>query len=58
MINKILWASDGSKDSIQTLSYAELLAKRFKAEMLGLFVIPDYYNVAEKFPLDEKNKPK
>jgi len=56
MIDKILWASDGSKDSIQTLSYAELLAKRFKAEMLGLFVIPDYYNVAEKFPSDEKNK--
>jgi nucleotide-binding universal stress UspA family protein len=56
MIDKILWASDGSKDSIQTLSYAELLAKRFKAEMLGLFVIPDYYNIAEKFPSDEKNK--
>jgi nucleotide-binding universal stress UspA family protein len=56
MIDKILWASDGSKDSIQTLSYAELLAKRFKAGILGLFVIPDYYNVAEKFPLDEKNK--
>lgn len=56
MIDKILWASDGSKDSIQTLSYAELLAKRFKAEISGLFVIPDYYDVAEKFPLDEKNK--
>lgn len=56
MIDKILWAYDGSKDSIQTLSYAELLAKKFKAEISGLFVIPDYYDVAEKFPLDEKNK--
>jgi nucleotide-binding universal stress UspA family protein len=56
MIGKILWASDGSKDSIQTLRYAELLTKRFKSEILGLFVIPDYYNVAGKFPSDEKNK--
>jgi universal stress protein A len=55
-IDKILWASDGSKDSIQTLRYAELLAKRFKSEILGLFVIPDYYNEAEKFPSDEKGK--
>ncbi len=56
MIGKILWACDGSKDSIQTLRYVELLAKRFKALILGLFVIPDYYNVAEKIPSDEKDK--
>jgi nucleotide-binding universal stress UspA family protein len=57
MIDKILWASDGSKYSIQTLRYTELLAKRFKAEILGLFVIPDYSEqVAEKFPSDENNE--
>jgi len=56
MINRILWACDGSKDSIQTLGYAEILATRFKSEILGLFVIPDYYNVAEKIPSDEKDK--
>jgi nucleotide-binding universal stress UspA family protein len=56
MIHKILWASDGSKDSIQSLRYAELFAKRFKARVLSLFVIPDYYDIAERFPTDEKNR--
>jgi nucleotide-binding universal stress UspA family protein len=56
MIHKILWASDGSKDSIQSLKYAELLAKRFKSQILSLFVIPDYYDVVDKFPQDEKNR--
>ena len=55
MIDKILWASDGSGDSIQTLKYAELLAKRFKSEILGLFIIPDYSEgVFGRFPSDEK----
>ncbi|MCI0454256.1 MAG: universal stress protein [Candidatus Dadabacteria bacterium] len=56
MIHKILWASDGSKDSIQSLKYAELLAKRFKSQILSLFAIPDYYDVVDKFPQDEKNR--
>jgi nucleotide-binding universal stress UspA family protein len=57
MIDKILWASDGSKDSIEALKYAELLAKRFKAEISGLFVIPDYSEkVAGKLPSDENNE--
>jgi nucleotide-binding universal stress UspA family protein len=55
MIDKILSASDGSQDSIQTLKYAELLAKRFKAAILALFVIPDYSEgVFGRFPSDEK----
>jgi nucleotide-binding universal stress UspA family protein len=55
MMDKILWTSDGSKDSIQALKYAELLTKRFKAEILGLFVIPDYSDgVFGRFPSDEK----
>src|SRR5574341_1870096 len=56
MIHKILWASDGSKDSIQALKYAELMAKKLKAQILSLLVIPDYYDVAEKFPPDEKQR--
>ena len=56
MIHKILWASDGSKDSIQALNYAELLAKEYKAQIFSLLVIPDYYYVAEQFPSEEKNK--
>jgi nucleotide-binding universal stress UspA family protein len=56
MIHKILWASDGSKDSTQALKHAELLAIRFKAQILGLLVIPDYYDIADKFPSDERNR--
>lgn len=56
MIHKILWASDGSKDSIQALKHAELMAKKLKAQILSLLVIPDYYDVAEKFPPDEKQR--
>ena len=56
MIHKILWASDGSKDSIQALKHAELIAKKLKAQILSLLVIPDYYDVAEKFPPDEKQR--
>ncbi len=56
MIHKILWASDGSKDSIQALKHAELMAKKLKAQILSLLVIPDYYDVAENFPPDEKQR--
>ncbi|MGH7799391.1 MAG: universal stress protein [Thermodesulfobacteriota bacterium] len=56
MIHKILWASDGSKDSIQALKYAGLLAKEYKAQIFSLLVIPDYYDIAEQFPAEEKNK--
>jgi len=56
MIHKILWASDGSKDSIQALKHAELMAKKLKAQILSLLIIPDYYDVAEKFPPDEKQR--
>ena len=56
MIHKILWASDESKDSIQALKHAELMAKKLKAQILSLLVIPDYYDVAENFPPDEKQR--
>ncbi|MBI2486469.1 MAG: universal stress protein [Deltaproteobacteria bacterium] len=56
MIDKILWASDGSKDSIEALNYAELLARKFKAEIIGLQVILDYYGISENLPADEKIK--
>jgi nucleotide-binding universal stress UspA family protein len=57
MIDKILWASDGSKDSVEALKYAEFLAKRFKSKISGLFVIPDYYGeVTGKLPSDENNE--
>ncbi|OGE20479.1 MAG: hypothetical protein A2V51_01970 [Candidatus Dadabacteria bacterium RBG_19FT_COMBO_40_33] len=32
------------------------MAKKLKAQILSLLVIPDYYDVAEKFPPDEKQR--
>lgn len=55
MINKIVWASDGSKDSIEALAFAENLAGIFGSEILGLYVIPDYFEVPvlDEFPTQE-----
>jgi nucleotide-binding universal stress UspA family protein len=38
-INKILWASDGSKESEIALKYVELLASKFSSEIVGISVI-------------------
>lgn len=46
MIKKIVWASDGSKDSIHALSHAESLARMFGAGIVGLYVIPEYFEVS------------
>ncbi|HSE83409.1 MAG TPA: universal stress protein [Thermodesulfobacteriota bacterium] len=56
MINKILWASDGSKNSNEALKCVELLAAKFKASVIGLNVIDTYYNVVEILSSDEKDK--
>ena len=56
MINKILWASDGSRDSNEALKCAELLAIKFKASIIGLSVMDTYYNVVESLSLDERDK--
>lgn len=55
MIKKILWASDGSTDSLDALSYVEDIANRCKAETVGLYVIPDYFEVdmKDQFPEQE-----
>jgi nucleotide-binding universal stress UspA family protein len=55
LIKKILWASDGSTDSLDALSYVEDIAKRCKAETVGLYVIPDYFEVdmKDQFPEQE-----
>lgn len=46
MIKKIVWASDGSKDSLHALSHAESLARMFGAGIVGLYVIPEYFEVS------------
>ena len=56
MINKILWATDGSKDSFEALKYAELLAKKCKADIHGLAVLPEDYKFFDTFPHEEKKK--
>lgn len=38
-LNKILWATDGSKEAGEAFNYARLLAKTFNSEILGLHVI-------------------
>ena len=55
MIKKILWASDGSPDSLDALDYVRDIAKRCKAETVGLYVIPDYFevDVKDQFPEQE-----
>jgi len=56
MLNRILWATDGSKDSFAALNYAELLAKNFKADIHGLAVIPEDYKFFDTFSPQEKKK--
>lgn len=55
MIKKILWASDGSPDSLDALDYVRDIAQRCKAETIGLYVIPDYFevDVKDQFPEQE-----
>jgi nucleotide-binding universal stress UspA family protein len=45
MINKILWASDGSKDSTEAIKYLELIAGKFGTEIIGSYILPDYYEL-------------
>lgn len=55
MIKKILWASDGSEDSLDALDYVEDIAQRCQSETVGLYVIPDYFevDVEDQFPEQE-----
>ena len=55
MIKIILWASDGSEDSLDALDYVRDIAQRCKAETVGLYVIPDYFevDVKDQFPEQE-----
>jgi nucleotide-binding universal stress UspA family protein len=38
-IKKIIWASDGSQESDEALTYAGFLAQRFNSEIVGTYVI-------------------
>lgn len=55
MIKKIVWASDGSSDSLDALAYVENIAVKCKSEIIGVYVIPDYFevDVKDQFPEQE-----
>ena len=55
LIDKILWACDNSEDAGFALHYAEFFARSLNAEIVGLYVIPEYYEVPvlEDFPTEE-----
>jgi nucleotide-binding universal stress UspA family protein len=53
-IKKIIWATDGSKESEEALRYAKFFAQRFNSEIIGIHIIPmnqrllyDYYRDPE-----------
>lgn len=56
MFDKILWATDGSLDSKEALIFAEVLAKKYNAGILSLFVIPEYQGVIDNFSAQEKDR--
>jgi nucleotide-binding universal stress UspA family protein len=55
LIKKIVWASDGSTDSVDALTFAENIARPLDSEIIGLYVIPDYFEVKalDEFPTRE-----
>lgn len=69
-LQKILWASDGSKESYQALEYTVFLAKKLGSEILGIYIsemhitsmffYPDYgnllYDLMEKKIKENKEK--
>ena len=40
-LNKILWATDGSKSSIDALDYSKIISSKFNSETTGIYVISD-----------------
>ena len=52
-IKKILWASDGSKESDSALRYATFLAEKFGAEILSIFVSEIHFPITSLFPIPE-----
>jgi nucleotide-binding universal stress UspA family protein len=51
-IKKILWASDGSKESRDALRWAEILAHRFGARVVGVSVLETVNRDTLKIPAD------
>ena len=52
-LKKILWASDGSKESDRALRYATFLAEKSGAEILSLFVSEIHFPITSLYPISE-----
>ncbi|MGE5443056.1 MAG: universal stress protein, partial [Ignavibacteriales bacterium] len=37
-IRRIIWATDGSKESEEALNYAKFFAQRFNSQIIGVYV--------------------
>ena len=54
-LDKIIWATDGSNDSLQALALAEKLSIKYNSALMGLSVLPIYYSVVDNFTQKEKD---
>jgi len=54
-IDKIIWATDGSNDSLQALALAEKLSVQYRSALMGLSVLPIYYSIVDHFTKKEKD---
>lgn len=55
-IKKIIWATDGSKDSEEALNYARFFAQRFDSEIIGIHVIPIHERLLYDYSRDPDNE--
>lgn len=53
-IKKILWTTDGSKESNSALRYAIFLAEKFQSEIIALYVSEIQYPIAALYPISEE----
>jgi len=53
-LKKILWATDGSKESNSALRYAIFLAEKFQAEVVAVYVSEIQYPIASLYPISEE----
>jgi nucleotide-binding universal stress UspA family protein len=55
-IKRIIWATDGSKDSEEALNYARFFAQRFNSEIIGIHVIPTHERLLYDYSRDPDNE--
>lgn len=53
-LKKILWATDGSRESNSALRYAVFLARKFKAEILAIYVSEIQFPITSLYPISEE----